>query len=276
MEQLLLPGLEGNPLRTGKFHVSHSEFSVWSGCAFRHKLTYIDKLGGDDSNIYSIFGGIVHEGLETWLLNRGSVGFDLDALCLSLKRSFRVALLDLKDPPESGQVQKFEESLDTFWKVFPGWLEETFPGWRLTASEFPLYESIRLGTWFKGFIDLVLKTPDGTTWVLDLKTSIAGWSDYNRTSPVKVSQLVFYKHFFSQKLGLDPTRVKVGFVVFAGTPQDEERPMELIVPSEKLLEPGKHLADLRGMINIFQKGFTPKNRASCGFCPYANTEACPL
>ena len=49
---------------------------------------------------------------------------------------------------------------------------------------------------FKGFIDLVLKTPDGKYHIIDWKSCSWGWDVKRKFDPMTTYQLTFYKHYF--------------------------------------------------------------------------------
>ncbi len=56
---------------------------------------------------------------------------------------------------------------------------------------------------FKGFIDLVIKTPDGKYHVIDWKTCSWGWDMKKKTDKMMAYQLSFYKNYFAKKHNID-------------------------------------------------------------------------
>ena len=50
-------------------HISYSELKDWKFCAFYHKLTRVDKIGGFTGNEYTAFGSALHSVCEKKLLN---------------------------------------------------------------------------------------------------------------------------------------------------------------------------------------------------------------
>ena len=45
-------------------HISFSALKDWNFCAWYHKLTRIDKIGGFEGNAYTAFGNAIHEVCE--------------------------------------------------------------------------------------------------------------------------------------------------------------------------------------------------------------------
>jgi len=50
-----------------KLRVSYSQFSLWNQCPWRWKLSYIDKIRGDEPSIHLIFGSAMHFTLQSYL-----------------------------------------------------------------------------------------------------------------------------------------------------------------------------------------------------------------
>ena len=49
-------------------HISFSALKDWNFCAWYHKLTRIDKIGGFEGNAFTAFGNAIHEVCEKKLL----------------------------------------------------------------------------------------------------------------------------------------------------------------------------------------------------------------
>ena len=76
-----------------KKHISYSEWKTWNICPHYHKLTYIDKIGGFEGNIYTAFGTALHEFCE-YRLTKPKRYSSLEAQ----KKLFRTKLVqELKD-----------------------------------------------------------------------------------------------------------------------------------------------------------------------------------
>ena len=70
---------------------------------------------------------------------------------------------------------------------------------------------------FKGYIDLVIKTPDGKYHVIDWKTCSWGWDRDKRNSKLVTYQLTLYKKFFCEKHNIDPKLVETHFALLKRT-----------------------------------------------------------
>jgi hypothetical protein len=169
-------------------------------------------------------------------------------------------------------------------------MEETFPGYKVFGAEIPLFESIhkQAGIYLKGFIDAVIKVPkkrksktskcDFDYYIIDFKTCSFGWTLEQKTSYDKQLQLMLYKHFFCQLMGVDMTDVKCGFILLKRVVPKKRKPndrLELVPISvgPKSLE--KSQETLNSMINQVKRGFFVKNRMSCEpFCPYRGSRFC--
>ena len=97
----------------------------------------------------------------------------------------------------------------------------------------------------------------------------------------KTLQLVLYKHFWAQKLKVDLSDIRCGFVLLKRTPaKDKETGLkrsrcELVPVSVGDKSIANGLADLGRMLGSVKKKFYSKNRDSCRFCEYKSTVHCP-
>ena len=69
---------------------------------------------------------------------------------------------------------------------------------------------------FKGFIDAIVKTDDGKVHIFDWKTCSWGW-DAKHSEPMVTYQLTLYKHYFCQKMDVDPKDVETHFALLKRT-----------------------------------------------------------
>jgi ATP-dependent exoDNAse (exonuclease V) beta subunit len=61
---------------------------------------------------------------------------------------------------------------------------------------------------FKGFVDLVIKTPDDKYHIIDWKTCGWGWDSRKRSDPMVTYQLTLYKHYFAKKHNMTPRTLR--------------------------------------------------------------------
>lgn len=298
-------------LSTGKPHISYSEFSDWYSCAFRHKLKYIDKIQLESDSVHTIYGQVIHDALEERILFEKK---QIEAITPSevwsekfkavfeafMKEKFAIdeslkedkrkleALLE-----EKAKVEKLGERFaPTFTDILDKtmeWLNTEFgDAWEPIEAEVEIYEPLseqaREG-FFKGFIDLVIRTPKYNRakkpipgkfvyWILDWKTTDWGWTKQNKLSFKKQAQLLSYKNYFSKIKNIPLDDIQCGWILVKRKPKKGEMPFELVkVPSseEKVKEA---IFLMRTMINFLHLELYFKNYEECLYCVYRPTGHC--
>ena len=269
---------------TQKPHVSFSEIKCWKECAYRHKLLHIDKLDIFEPSPYLDFGTAVHEGCETYIKTK----------TVDKKKLFK----DITDAWEKhgfGEPEWYEKMpgwykhapveewclwAENMWDEVPEFLDETFPGWECFEAEEMLYESVdEKDINFKGYIDAVIKVPkkkgDGYNyWIIDWKTSQSyGWRRSKKQDILMTAQLILYKHFWSKKHGIPLGDIRCGFVLLKrGGKKGKVCELVTVSVGPKSLERG--LKMLNSMVSSVRKGLFFKNRNSCTYCQFKDTEHC--
>ena len=207
--------------------VSFSQYSMWSSCPQQYKLSYIDGLSQSTSNIHSVFGSAMHETLQEYLSrclriskSQADKGMDTKAF---LKEKMREMYLkesnEGKDPicTKEELVEFLEDGnliLDYFQKSknFNNFFSLKYD--ELVAIEQPINTKIREHINFLGFIDLVVRsTFDGKYRIIDFKTSTSGWSKYQKKDQTKNAQILLYKKFYSEMLGVSMDMIDVEFII---------------------------------------------------------------
>lgn len=207
--------------------VSFSQYSMWSSCPQQYKLSYIDDLRQSSSNIHSVFGSAMHETLQEYLSrclriskSQADKGMDTKAF---LKEKMREIYLkesnEGKDPicTKEELVEFLEDGnliLDYFQKSknFNNFFSLKYD--ELVAIEQPINTKIREHINFLGFIDLIVRSKfDGKYRIIDFKTSTSGWSKYQKKDPTKNAQILLYKKFYSEMLGVSMDMIDVEFII---------------------------------------------------------------
>ena len=269
---------------TGKPHVSFSEIKCWKECSYRHKLMHVDKIDVFEPSPFLDFGTAVHEGCET-LLETSSV--DKNKLLNEIRSAWEKHGFDdpgwVEKQPGWYKYHPVEEWCtwaSNMWADVPSFLDTTFPGWETVKAEEELYEDIQdSDVKFKGFIDAVIKTPKkrgsgSEYWILDWKTSQSyGWRREKKQDILMTAQLILYKHFWARKHNVPLKDVRCGFILLkrGGKPG---KMCELVKVSAGPKTVDKALKIMRSMIKMVKKKFNLKNRNSCTYCPYKETEHC--
>lgn len=208
--------------------VSFSQYSMWSTCPQQYKLAYIDGLSESGSNIHSIFGTAMHETLQHYLDK-----------CLRISKSQADKMIDLKEylkermretylkeaEGEIGSTICTKEEMVEFLhdgNVLLDWFQKSknfnkffsLKHDELVAIEQPINTKIAEGVNFMGFIDLIIRdTFTGKYRIIDFKTSTAGWSKYQKSDPVKNSQILLYKKFYAEMIGVSEDMIDVEFII---------------------------------------------------------------
>ena len=274
---------ENKLLPTGKKHVSFSEIKAWKECSWRHKLVHIDKVDVFEPSPYLDFGTAVHEGCET-LLETKSI--DKKKLLKDITDAWEKNGFDdpewvAKQPGwyKYHPVDTWCEWAENMWNDVPKFLDETFPGWQTIKAEEELYEKIDdTFVSFKGFIDAVIVAPDkrgnDKVWILDWKTAQSyGWRREKKQDILMTAQLMLYKYFWSRKHNVPLKDIRCGFILLkrGGKPGNV---CELVPVSVGPKSIERSTKMMRNMIKAVSKKFYLKNRNSCRFCQFKDTEHC--
>lgn len=252
-------------------HISFSELKNWSFCPFYHKLTYIDKLKGFAGNEYTAFGTAIHTICENKLLKKSADSYE------EFKSEFIEEIsklpedLDLNEKliVEMGSqaekiIPQIEPSLESYFK----------DGYEVLGTEEPLMESIGDTEYnFKGFIDAILKTPDGKIHLIDWKSCSWGWDARRKADPLVNYQLTFYKIFYAQKHGIDLKNIETHFALLKRTAKSNNVELFRVTSAAKKQSNAMELLN-KGLFNIQKKNFI-KDKRSCAKCEFYKTEHCP-
>jgi len=129
---------------------------------------------------------------------------------------------------------------------------------------------------FKGFIDLVVKTPDNKIHIIDWKTCSWGWNTRRRSEPMTTYQLTLYKSFYAQKHGIELSDIETHFALLKRTAKTDRVEFFRVTSGSKKTENALNLLN-KALVNINNKNHI-KNRLACkgdyGMCEFYNTEHC--
>tara|TARA_R110002074_G_scaffold237176_3_gene409026 strand:+ start:2977 stop:3747 length:771 start_codon:yes stop_codon:yes gene_type:complete len=254
-------------------HISYSELKDWKFCAFYHKLTRVDKIDGFKGNEYTAFGTAMHSVCEKKLLQE-----EVDEAFFVKELKKNISELD-----EDIKINKklILDMVDQGKQIIPeiqSALDDYFEEYELMAVEMPLYEPIENEEEhsFKGYIDAVVSTPDGKIHIFDWKTCSWGWDMKKKNDKIVTYQLTLYKHFFCQKMGIDPKNVETHFALLKRTAKKNRVEFFRVTSGLRKTENALKLLNT-ALYNIKNKRYI-KNRLSCtgGYgCKFYKTEHCP-
>jgi RecB family exonuclease len=256
-----------------KPHISFSELKDWNTCAFYHKLVHHDKLKGFRGNEYTAFGSAIHTVCEKKLLSEVAIPEE-EWFIAEFERELK-KLQEDSVPLNDKLVFDLRRQGAKILPFVQAALEEYFPdGYEVVSTEEQLMVPIEGSEKkFKGFIDAVFKTPDGKIHIVDWKSCSWGWDARKRTDPMVVYQLVFYKHFYALKHGLDPANIETHFALLKRTAKDNNVEFFRVTSGPKRVENAVKLLQ-KALYNITNNRYI-KNKSSCSRCAFNNTEHCP-
>ena len=252
-------------------HISFSELKDWVHCPYYHKLTRVDGIDGFTGNQYTAFGSALHSVCEKKLLQEN---IDEDFFVKELKKN----ISELDDPVDNKIVHQMMKQGNNIIPEIDDALHDYFEEFEVLAVEMPLMEDIENqdNYKFKGFIDAVVSTPDGKVHIFDWKTCSWGWDAKKRSEPMVTYQLTLYKHYFCQKMDVDPKDVETHFALLKRTANKNRVEFFRVTSGPRKTENALKLLN-KAIYNINNKRYI-KNRLSCtgGYgCKFYKTEHCP-
>ena len=170
-------------------HISYSQLNSFANCQKQWYLQYVKKLAPYEGSIHAMFGTAMHETIQTWLTTlyydkvKTANEMDLDALL------YENMVKAYKSTKAQNSFQEFTslDEMNMFYldgKHILNFLKKKRGGYfstkgtYLAGVETLLYQELRPGVQFKGFIDLVFYSEVLDEWtIIDIKTSTSGWND---------------------------------------------------------------------------------------------------
>ena len=252
-------------------HISYSELKDWAFCAFYHKLTRVDKIDGFKGNAYTAFGSAIHDVCEKKLLKES---FNEEEHFI---KAFEENLANL--PGDVDVDPKMTSDMHVQGKAILPEIEdalsEYFGEYEVLATELPLYEPIKDEKEhnFKGYIDAIVATPDGKVHIFDWKTCSWGWNQRRKSEKMTTYQLTLSKHFFAQKMEIDPANIETHFALLKRTAKKNRVELFRVTSGPRKTENALKLLH-KALYNIKNKRYI-KNRLSCERCTFRHTKECP-
>tara|TARA_R100000664_G_C2749026_1_gene136445 strand:- start:900 stop:1688 length:789 start_codon:yes stop_codon:yes gene_type:complete len=259
-------------------HISFSELKAWDQCAYYHKLTYLDKIRLFSGNEYTAFGKAIHEVYEH-AANSSKLDEEHGDLVLRFKENFLKELLELKEKGhefKKGLVDDLKSQGEVLASLSANALKDYFGEYEIVKAEEDIFEDIveyeDSHYSFKGFIDLIVKTPDGKIHIIDWKTCSWGWDARKRSDPMVTYQLTYYKKYYAQKHNLDPKMIETHFALVKRTAKKDFIELFRVTSGPKKTKNALNLLK-KALYNIDSKLFV-KNKLSCSRCEFFNTQYC--
>ena len=247
---------------------------IWAECGHKHKLIYIDKIKKFQGNEYTAFGTALHYVCENIVVDHSKV--------TEGKNLFQQKFLDeLRELKSTGfelngkMIQDMREQGNNIVEFVLPELSKYFGEYEVVSVEEPIYEPImnfETDYKFKGFIDLILKTPDGKHHIIDWKTCSWGWDMKKRSDRLVTYQLTLYKNFYSLKYNIDVKDIETHFALLKRTAKKDR--VEIFRVTSGVKKMSNALELLEQAITNIDSGKSFKNRMSCKYCEFYKTEHC--
>lgn len=283
-------------------HVSYSQLTNFASCQRKWYLTYVRNLAPYQASIHATFGTSMHEVIQTWLSTmydttvKAANELDLDAMLYErLLANYKIQkrLNSHQHFSDSNELQMFyldgKHILDYLKKKRGAYFGTK--GIFLAGVETLLYQELRPGVMFKGYIDLVFYDSRVDRWKLvDIKTSTSGWNKFAKSDDTKTAQLLLYKEFFAKQFNIDVEKIDVEyFIVKRKVPVEADfavmqRRVQEFAPASGKIKRGKAISlmntfteeaiDIQG--NFVEKEYpTNASKNSCRFCIFKGNPICP-
>lgn len=206
-------------------HISYSQLSSFATCPRQWYWNYVKGLAPYKTTIHTTFGTAMHETIQTWLevLYHKTVK-EADAMNLDLLLYQNLGRVYREEREKNGGEHfSSKEELTMFYLDGTHILDFLKKQRRayfttkrvfLAGVETLLYRELRPGVFFKGYIDLVFYDERIDRWtIMDIKTSTSGWNKYAKNDDKRKSQILLYKHFFSEQFDIPLDKIKVQYFI---------------------------------------------------------------
>lgn len=282
--------------RPDQVNISYSQFSYYEECPYKWYLTYAKKMRLFNASIHSIFGTSIHEAIQKYV----NIIFESSAKQADeydIVEFFETRLKEeyIKERESNGGTHfSDKEEMNSFYQDGVNILGEIKKKRKemvssryheLLGIEIPLYTPIKTDTdvfVFNAYIDLVYRDKrDNTVYIEDIKTSTKGWSKYEKTNDIKLSQLLFYKHFFAKQFSIDIDTITPRYrIVKRKLWENLEYPqsrIQVFEPANGKIKVNAALQKLNVFIdncydssgNVIEKEYDKKpSPNNCKFCPF--------
>ena len=254
--------------------ISYSELKIWAECSHKHKLIYLDGIKKFQGNEYTAFGTALHYVCENVVVDSAKVKIAQNLF----QEKFLEELTSLKKTGfefNAKLVTDMRTQGNTIVEFVLPELNNYFEEYEVVSVEEPIYEPItnfETDYKFKGFIDLVLKTPDGKYHIIDWKTCSWGWDMKKRSDKLVTYQLTLYKNFYALKYNIDVSDIETHFALLKRTAKKDRVEIFRVTSGNRKMKNALDLLE-KAIINI-DSANSYKNRMSCKYCEFYKTEHC--
>jgi hypothetical protein len=261
-------------------HISFSSLKDWNDCPYKFKIYKVDGIRAFLGNEHTSFGSAMHYIAEFKADNKSPK----EPWETAFEKKFVESIKECKE--NGADVGSFDKKLisnmrDQGKELIPlikPALDKYFGNYEVFSIELELNEPIKdyEGINFLGYVDLIVKTPqDDKLHLIDWKTCSWGWDARKKSDTMANYQLVLYKHFLSERLGVDPKMMETHFGLLKRVGKDLSKRVELFRITSGPKKTENALKLLNAAASNYKNNYFPKNRLSCSKCPFHKTKHCP-
>jgi len=296
-----MPKTDYNIDYTKQKAISYSQYSMYKSCPHNWYLQYVKKNKKFENSIHLTFGTSIHEALQKYIETMynvsGKAADSMDLISFFKERMVENYTEAKKTNKDEHFItpEEFKEFIEDGIAILEYIKKKRSEHFSLKNEELvgieiqitdPVVDEIP-NVLMIGSIDLIMRSKTtGKYKVYDIKTSTSGWKDKDKKDQTKINQVLFYKHFYSKKLGIDPEMVDVEFfIVRRKIYADAEFPIkriQIFQPAQGKIKMKQAVEDLKAFV---KEVFTPdgkyvdkqypKNLDGCKWCPFKdNKELC--
>lgn len=273
--------------------ISYSQYSLYTQCQYRWYLQYVKKIKPFEPSIHLLFGSSFHETFQEYIKimyeksAKAANEFDVQTF---LKERMIENYKELKEqigkhfvkPEEFNQfiedgiaiMEWFKKKRSTYFNV---------RNTKLIGIETPLKTLItedRPNVFMIGSIDLIIYEKNTESYTIyDIKTSTKGWNDKDKRDSTKINQILLYKNYYSQQLGIPIDKIDVKFFIVKRRPfQMPDFPVYRVqefAPANGKIKINKAVNQFKEFVHgcynesgkLIDRDY-PKNLDSCRYCPF--------
>jgi ATP-dependent exoDNAse (exonuclease V) beta subunit len=224
-------------------HISYSALKNWDFCPYYHKLTYLDKVKLFQGNVYTAFGTALHTTCEKLTLN------ETKDYKNTFSKEFENEINNLKELSDNDQslINEMKTQGVELASMILQCLDLKFPSYEVVSAEEQLFQPIKdidVDYDYKGFLDLVIKTPDGKYHIIDWKSCS----------------------------NIDPKMVETYFGLLKRTAKKDKVEFYRVSSGPRKVKNALNILN-KAVYNI-HKNNHPKNRLNCAKCEFNKTQWC--
>jgi PD-(D/E)XK nuclease superfamily len=266
-------------------YISYSGLKDWVICPHKYKLIRIDNLRFA-GNIHTAFGKACHTSIEESLYTTKKMeiikeesSFDVyDRFQKHFKTNIESLPHHIKTTIDNESIEVFSKQAQQILTEVLEKLEETFPNYKIDSVEYKLnipFKEYKINDYnFLGYIDLILRTPDGKYHIIDWKTCSWGWEQRKKNDKMVIYQLTLYKEFLSRMRDIKPEDIETHFALLKRTAKEGKK-VEIFRVSNGNKRINNAIKLLyKAVYNIEHKNFIKKKLSDCQRCEFYKTEHC--